>query len=155
MIGSAALTLGAGFAAEPSRRPAEKDSRAIHSASALPANKVQPGQKHFLSGNIGHAAERSSQTARVNTQTPRAPAGEIHQPGLNKAAATANRGWMKSGAEDRHEPFARLPVGGTAAPRSGTARVRLVAAANIGGLMASSARNSAKALDGAAFKRKP
>jgi hypothetical protein len=151
MVGFGALTLGVGFAAEPSSPPSERVPRENHASSV---RSVGPG--HGSRDHMERNSARSSQPGPLHTQTKRALGNGLHQPGLKRAATAANGGWMMNKIEHHHEQPAKLPGGsGTTAPWPGVTRSRSAAAAVIGGLTASSAKNSAAALDGTAIRRKP
>jgi hypothetical protein len=161
IVGFGALTLGLSYAGEPSSHSSEQNPRENHTASARPAgrrqgNGDQMDRKPSLLHNNGHALERSSQAGPLHTQINRTLGNELHQPGLKKAATAATGGLMMNKIENHHQQLARLPVGGgTTAPWPGVVRSRSATLAAIGGLTASSAKNSAAALNGAAIKRKP
>jgi hypothetical protein len=81
---------------------------------------------------------------------------EIHQPTFKKAPAAANQGLMMNKIAKHYEEPARLPIGsGTAPALPGVVHGRSTGAATLGGIMASSAKNSAGVIDGAVLKRKP
>jgi 3-keto-L-gulonate-6-phosphate decarboxylase len=143
IIAFGSLTLGLGYAGEPSSQSSERNPHETHATSV----KVNDN---------GHASGKSIQAGPVNTRSKRAPVTEVHQPGLKKAATAANKGLMMNKIRNHHEQPARLPVGGgITAPSARLARDRGAAAATIGGAAASSAKHPAAALSGADIKRKP
>jgi hypothetical protein len=129
-IAFGSLTLGLGYAGEPSSQSSGQDPHKNHATSVRPAGPVH--------GNKNHLAK------------------ELHQSGLKKAATAANEGLMKNNTESHREQLARLATGrGATAPLPGGVRGRSATTAVIGGAAASSGKHSAAALDGAGIKRKP
>jgi hypothetical protein len=131
VVGFGALTLGVGFAAEPSSQPPERDPHKHRATTVRPA-----GPAH---GN--------------KDQGKRAPITELHQPGLNKAATAANGGLMLNKMRNSHEQPARLPTGGrTTVPLPGVVHARSATKAAAGGrAAAASVKHPGLTLNGADF----
>jgi hypothetical protein len=160
IIASGSLALGLVYAGEPSSQSSERNPREKHATGVRPAdpvhgNKDQMDRRSSKGNNDGRASGKSVQFGSMNTQTKHTSENELHQSGLKKAAA-ANDGLMMNKTGNHRDPLARLPVGsGITAPLPGAVRGRSDTEAVLGGLAASSAKNSAAALNGAAIKRKP
>jgi hypothetical protein len=150
MVGVGTLTLGQGFAGEPSRQPSERALRENHATSVRPS-----GPRHGGEEQMEQNSARSSQTVPNKTQSKSPLPNEFAQPMLKKAPVAANGGWVMNKTGSHYEQPAKLPGnGGTIAPKPGVSRNRSATPAAIGGLTTSRAKNSTAALDGAAMKRK-
>jgi len=154
IVGFGALTLGLGFAGEPSKQPAEQDSHENHTAGARPAGRAQ-GKRDQVDRTHSQFI-RSSQASPISTQTKRTSGNEVHQSVLKKPATAANEGLMANKTGNHLEQLAKVPVGsGSTALLPGVVHGRSANAAVIGGMTPSSAKHSAAAVDGAGIKRKP
>jgi hypothetical protein len=90
---------------------------------------------------------RSSQTGPLHFLQKSTP--------INKSATTKG-GWTLHKSISEHQPPAKLPVGsGNSPAQAQEVRARANATATVGGPTGATAKKSAAALDGAAFKRKP
>jgi hypothetical protein len=150
IVGSGALMLGLGYAGEPSA-PATHEN---HTTSDRPADQehghVQDRPKQLMKSH-----EDSGGMQGDHTWTKRASVNDLQQSGLKRAAAGANDGLVMNKMETRREEIARLPVGGgTTALAPGVVRGRSATAAGIGGLAASTAKNSAAAINGTGMNRR-
>jgi hypothetical protein len=154
LIGWGGLTLGSGFAAEPSRPTSNQEARQNHSSSShpaepLPGSREQTEKIHALLNSLRHVQPRSSQT------------GPLHISKETVSAANAGRIMNKTAghpikAASYHELLAKLPVGReTAVPVSTLVHGRSLVAAAVGGPSASSAKTSLPGLNGASLKHKP
>jgi hypothetical protein len=130
IIAFGSLTLGLGYAGEPSSQSSGQDPHKNHATNVRPAGPAH-GDKD---------------------QGKRAAVTEVHQPGLKKAARAANGGLMLNKLRSNHEQPARLPAGSrTTAPKPGSVRGRSSAAAGVGGAAAASAKHPGLTLNGADF----
>jgi hypothetical protein len=169
VLGFGALTLGVGFAGEPSQQPSERDSRGNHAAGVAPAGpahgKQTPGKAEPADGkpsipkDDSHVSVKTSPASPTGAQPKSIPAIKPPQPALNTAAPAAKAGVTTGGLmmnKTGNQPPAKLPVGSrTGVPRPGTVYGRSGIPAAIGGTTTASAKKPATALDGASFKLKP
>ncbi len=169
IVGSGALTLGLSYAGESSTQPTGQATYENHATSDRPADHArgkQVGPTGEAKPTQGHIRDRPKQVAKSyegsggkrgdNTQTKRASANDLQQPGLKRAATATDAGLMMNKIENRREPLIKLPViGGTTTPAPGVVRSRSTTAAVIGGLAASSARNSTAGINGTTIKHRP
>jgi hypothetical protein len=170
LLGSGALTLGLGFAGQPSNPPREAappESRA-KTTSARPEShapaKSSPtnGAKKTAKGHSGPKLPQPSQgssnrpgekrTNNAQTKGTSGNAAQPHQPGLNKSAGGAKAGPMMNENGNQR----RLLVAGLSGtpPPNPVVHARGPGPAIIGGPTPSSARNAA-VINGTAMKHKP
>jgi hypothetical protein len=148
IVGAGALTLGLGYAGEPSA-PHENQTTNDRSAGTV-RGQIQEHPKQVQKSHEGSVEKRDN-----FGQTKRASVNDLQQPGWKRAATFANDGLMMNKMEAHREEVARLPVdGGTTALATGVARSRSATTASVGGLAASSARNSAAAINGTGMNRR-
>jgi hypothetical protein len=149
IVGAGALTLGVGYAGEPSAKAAHED----HTASDRPAELMD-----------GHAQERPKQVVKSHEvsgkklgetiRTKHTSVNEPSQPALNRTAPIANHELTMNKIETRHEDVPKAPMGGgTAALAPGVVHERSATTAGVGGLRASSAKTSAAVLNGTTINR--
>ena len=169
IAGFGALTLGLGYAAEPSRQPSEQDVHQIHATGDHPAgpvhgkqtpSKTDPASRKLSQPKAeGRASTKRRQAGPIRLQPKSAPANALPPPALKTAAPAPKAGSGMGGSmvnKAGNQPLAKLPgVGGTTAPSPGAVRGRSATAAVLGGLAASGAKNSAAVINGTAMKSKP
>jgi hypothetical protein len=156
-----ALTLRLCSADEPSKAPPQphaydKHNINAHSAEPPHVNGDQIAQKHFLLNGVGHDSNGSSRAASTHSPTKSTTSNEFHPSPLKKTAPAANQPFVMNKTATYQTPPARSPEGREiAAPFPRAVPGRAATAASLGGLAASSAKNSAAALNGTAMKHTP
>jgi hypothetical protein len=155
VFGVGVLSLGRSFAGESERDARDKHTTSVHTAQPAQNKAVQANRTHSLSDGNAHAVARSSPPNVSNLQPERAAPTKIHKPASKSAPAAASHRTTVNKLASHHEQPAQLPVRSETGPAvSGIGRGRSTTAGSVGGLMASSAKSSTAALDGAAMKRK-
>jgi hypothetical protein len=134
------------------RHVSQKSSQAGPIKEAIPTHRDDQDRPKQVTNSQHDSGEK-----RVdNAQTKRASVNDPHQPGLNQPVIAAKDGWMMNKTGKPREPLARLPVGGGATALSPVVvHGRVPAPVIIGGLAASSAKNSAAVINGTGMRRKP
>jgi hypothetical protein len=155
ILGFGAVTLGMGFADEPSKQPSGQEPSENHTTTDRPADQAH-GHVQDRPKQLAKSREDSGEKRGDHTQAKRASVNDLQQPGLKRAATAANGGLVMNKIDNHHGQPARLPVGsGTTAPAPGVIRSRSATETAIGGLPSLSAKNSATGLNGTTIKRKP
>jgi hypothetical protein len=145
---SAALAFAIGLSAlgEPPKLPAEQDAR-DHPAAPGHGGGVLADRPRAFINSYAHALQRSSQPGPLHFLQKSTP--------INKTVA-AKGGWTLHKSISERQPPAKSPLGSGNTPAAAQeVRARANATAALGGVTGATAKKSAAALDGAAFKRKP
>jgi hypothetical protein len=156
IVGFGAVTLVLGYAGEPSTQPPAQATYENHTTSDRRDDRAQGHEQHHAKPVAKNHKEFGGKRGD-GARTERESANDHQQPGLKRAVTgAANDGWMMNKMENRREELARLPVGGgTPALAPGAVRGRSATAAVIGGLVASTAKNSAAVINGTGMNRRP
>ena len=156
-IGIGLLSAIPSFAGEPLKLRPEDDVGAKGAAGvrlAEPSHNraVKLASPHFSLNASVHVPAKSISPPG---QSSRSSANEIRLPASKKAPAAASRGTTVNKMASHYEPPRKLPVSGATSPSlPGAAHSHSNVPAHVGGLMASSAKNSTASLNGASMKRK-
>jgi len=160
------LSVGLGFAGEPSQHPANQGFAEKRPGSGHPPGElighqaagksVPPGvnQAHF--GEPSRASRINGSSVSIEGHTKHSAANNLHPPASNKTTAIPANGLMMNKSGSHREHLAGLSFGnGFALPSPGMVRGRAAKSDLLGGLAASSAKTSAGAINGSTMKRKP
>jgi hypothetical protein len=160
VLGFGALTLRLSFADEPAKAspqhdPHDKNTMPVHPAGPPRITGDRTDRKHFLLNAVGHDSNWNSQPRSVPGLTKRTTANGFRPPVLKKPATAANQPLLNKPATYSMPPARLLEGREIAAPFPHGVPGRAATAATLGGLTASSAKNSTAALNGTTLKRKP
>jgi len=164
-IGFGVFSLGLAFAGESSGQshksaPRENQKAGDHSVDRPPGNQahgkaVPMDGKPSKPNGPGTISQKIGQAGPINPGPRRTLATGLPQPESSRVATVPKNGLTMNQPENRNEQLAKPPSGrAVTASTPGVVRGRGANTASIGGLAASSARNSPRALDGATVKRK-
>ena len=142
--------------AAPQSALRDKSAATIHPTDTSRINIDRMDREHLLLHGVGLNWNWSRQPRSIPGLTESTAAYESHRPAVKKAITAANQPFIVNKPTTYKAPPDKLPAGReTVPPLARVVPRRTAGVASLGGLNASTTKNSAAALNGTALKRKP